>query len=63
MISNKKVLMIIVYICIMLGICACVMNSSGYNYESAKSHYNKGEYVMTGGQDNPKYYLCTNNIS
>lgn len=44
MISNKKVLMIIVYICIMLGICACVMNSSGYNYESAKNHYNKGEY-------------------
>ena len=30
---------------------------------NANTNYNKGEYVMTGGQDNPKYYLCTNNVS
>ena len=25
--------------------------------------YNPGEYVVTGVQDNPKYYLCTNNVT
>lgn len=30
---------------------------------NANTNYNKGEYVMTGEQDNPKYYLCTNNVS